>query len=456
MKTPQFTSLLIRSLLVLAMIVLFPHARSQAASSSSLSRWISHEAKPELEQLLDEHPRYQGQRVQVIAVSGNALSEAVVTVISGKLTSLESINLVSAHRASPQLQPLPQSIDELDCQPNPLVDYQVQVSAQHIEGGRDQVLIEVLDTQGADAEPVSWLWNGTFNSGERRYLKKASSAHYASGSLAAPWQADSVQSAATALSREFACNLRPQIKTRISLQWPQHPGLPALFADTSNASRHILGSYRELGISNHEGDFIVQVRLEQFMQDIWQLWLTGTPKNKQLAPIQAVTYFRVEDLQWPAAVSAVQVAAANSGRPPLRAARPQPPSNLGEPLDFIEVELLDATQTDNGNSRADLQVTLRIGNRANWPIEYAFSLSGGHFDHCVARPEFYRHDRYGVIEGSVNAGDSVVQRLVIKNARHRPTPWFGKRQCAGFRDLEGFEEFASQGYRVTDFVRWEM
>jgi hypothetical protein len=455
MWTHKLINWTLRSLLALAMVVVFPHNSTEAASKSNLSRWLSREARPELEQLLATHPRYRGQRVQIVAATNNALSDAITTVVSGKLASLDSIKLVSAQRTSQPAQPLPLSIDELDCQLQPGFEYQVQVTAQQV-GGQDRVMIEVVDMLGTDAEPVSWNWSGTFNSAERRYLNKPASTHHASGSLAAPWNADSVQSAATALSREFACNLRPHVETRVSLQWPSKPALPALFADTSNASRHLLGTYRELGISDGGGDYRVEVRLEQFMGDIWQLWLTGTPTDAKLAPIQAVTYFKVENLQWPVPVPETRSVAVAPARPPLRAARPIPPANLGEPLDYIRVELLDATQTDSGNSRADLQVTLRIANRAQWPIEYSFSLSGGHFNQCIARPEFYRHDRYGVLRGSVNAGDSVVQRMVIKDARHRPTPWFGQRKCAGFRDLEGFEEFASQGYRVTDFVRWEM
>ena len=110
----------------------------------------------------------------------------------------------------------------------------------------------------------------------------------------------------------------------------------------------------------------------------------------------------------------------------------------------------------SGRSRAALQVTLQLGNRAEWPMDYSFTLSGGHFNHCIATPQYYRHDRYGSLEGSLAAGETVVRRLVIENAEHRPKPLFGTRKCAGFRDLDGFEEFTRQGHRVTDYVRWRM
>ena len=119
------------------------------------------------------------------------------------------------------------------------------------------------------------------------------------------------------------------------------------------------------------------------------------------------------------------------------------------------MEMLDATQRDSGRATAELEVTLRIGNLAEWPLEYSFTLSGGHFNHCIADPAYYRHDAYGKLEGRINAGESVVRRLLITGTQHRPTPVFGSRKCAGFRDLDGFENFASRGYKVTDFVRWQ-
>ena len=76
----------------------------------------------------------------------------------------------------------------------------------------------------------------------------------------------------------------------------------------------------------------------------------------------------------------------------------------------------------DGRSRADLSVALRLVNRAEWPIAYSLRLSGGHFNHCIARPGYYRHDRYGQLSGTLAPGDSEVRRLVVKGLVHRPYP----------------------------------
>jgi hypothetical protein len=439
-----YTHWLTSSCLALAICVGVLPAQSQAAQASAFSRWLSGEAIPELREVLTQHPRYTGQRVQVSGHTGDALSEAIAIVVSSNLAGRGGIALVAKKQATSIPRVVAGSIDELECNSAPRFDYLLQVSTVHSPAGQDRVQLELRDSGDAGEPSHSWQWLGEFSAPERRHLKKTTEPPVADGSLGAPWSDIDVGVAASSLSRDFACALRPQIKTRLALQWPKQDALPALFADTVSTSRHLLGSYRELGISAVEPDYRVAIRLQRFRQDTWQLWLTGTPLKNDLAPVQAVTYFVAVDPGVPMLVA--------------RAITPRaiPPADPGIALEFIDVQLLDATQTDEGNSRAELQVTLRIGNRATWPIQYSFTLSGGHFNHCVASPGYYRHDRYGHLAGSVEPGDSVVRRLVIKDAQHRPRPWFGSRKCAGFRDLEGFEKFASQGYKVTDFVRWDM
>ncbi len=438
---------LTRSCLALVICIGVLPAQSQAAQTSAFSRWLSRETIPELRELLAQHPRYAGQRVQVSGHTRDALSEAIATVVASNLVGHGGIALLAEKQATSIPRAVPGSIDELDCLGSPRFDYLLQVSTVHGAGGQDRVQLELRDISDAGEPSHSWQWLGKFSAAERRHLKSTTEPPVADGSLGSPWSDNDVDVAASTLSRDFACALRPQIKTRLALQWPEDAALPALFADTASASRHMLGSYRELGISAVDPDYTVAIRLERFRHDTWQLWLTGTPLQSDLAPVQAVTYFVAVDpgvpLPAPWAARAVSP-------------KPTPPANLGNALDFIEVEMLDATQAYEVHARAELQVTLRIVNRATWPIEYSFTLSGGHFNHCVARPGYYRHDRYGHLAGNVGPGASEVRRLVIEGAQHRPTPWFGMPKCAGFRDLDGFEDFASQGHKVTDFVRWDM
>lgn len=410
------------SLLILAGAAI---AAAQVQASSELSRWLTRDVAPEIQKLLSEHPRYRQQRIKVQAGNTSGLSESLVTVLATRLQSSDGVTLVGSVQPGPSGLAAPHSVDELTCNRVSDFDYLLRAYAVQGKSGHDQVSLTLLETQPGMEQIRSWQWQGRFNSTERKQAEKVMGGT-PDGSLSSPWRDRDVDAAAAALSREFACALRPQIKNRMRLQWPQDSQLPAVFADTGNAMRHRLGNFRELGITSDQAEYAVAVRIERFRDDIWQLWVTGTPQGDDLAPVQAVAYIQTGDLGRAAA------------------------------LEFIDVQMLDATQADKGRSRADLLVTLRIGNRAKWPIAYSFTLSGGHFENCMARPGFYRHDTFGLLQGTLEAGATQVRRLVIENARHNPAPVWGTPRCAGFRDLEGFEEFASQGHKVTDYVRWDM
>ena len=443
----QCIRLITGSLLLLAFASLAPPVIARSQSASSLSAWLTRDVVPELKELLSRHPRYQEQRIQIDDGGQNGLSGAIGVVLNTNLAGRDGITLIAPLQADLKREVAPGSIDELDCVGGADFDYLLRVSSNSGETDHDTVQLVLVDISSGAKQINNWQWQGRFSSTERRQFNKPAAAGNANGSLSAPWRDEDVNAAALALSRDFACALRPQITNRLGLQWIQADRLPALFADTANTTRHKLGDYRELGISEVQPDYAVGVRIERFRDDVWQLWLTGTPSDKALSPVQAVTYFKSASPQ--AARILVDLDSETVAKPPFL-------ENAGPALKFIDVKMVDATQADKWRSRADLQVTLRISNRAQQPIAYSFILSGGHFEQCIAEPRYYRHDDYGQLSGSLAAGASAMRRLVIENAQHRPTPLYGMPKCAGFRDLQGFEEFASQGHKVTDYVRWDM
>ena len=221
--------------------------------------------------------------------------------------------------------------------------------------------------------------------------------------------------------------------------------LPPLMADTVNRSRHLLGAYAELGITTDTPDFRVGTELKPFRDNIWQLWLTAAPLKSGLAPVQAVAYFQSDELQR-APLPETRVPYA----PPQRSSGPRP----GPALEYLDVEMVDAWLGNTRAGKAELQLQLRLENRAEWPIDYSLRVSAGHYQHCIPEPAQYRHDRFGRLAGRLEPGQVLLKPLVVKGAQHRPNPWFGARSCAGFRSLEGFEEFADKGESVTEYVRW--
>jgi hypothetical protein len=420
--------------------------RVYSAPASELSKWLSKQAIPELRERLGRHPRYQGQTVAVRSTQEDALSAAIVSVVLRSFpgqygTVVQSYRFAPAPEASAA-----RSIDHISCAAVPGFDYVVQVAAGRSSAGIETVKLQLVSTRDVSEVSAAWRWRGRLNRAERQYLQTVSSNAGRDGSLSAPWSASDVETAATNLSREFACGLRSQIGEQLTLRWNASPTMPGVLSDTVAISRHLLGNLRELGVweaSDEPGtvNYSVDTRLVPLQDDIWQLWLIGAPRQEGMAPVQAVSYFRL---------SGQEQATASPALPGLA---PPPGEN---PAEFLDVKLLDATQSDKGRSRASLQAILQLSNRSAFPMAYSFTLSGGHFNHCLASPDYYRHDRYGTVTGTLAGGETVVRRLQIDNAKHQPKTIFAMRKCAGFRDLDAFEEFPLRGHTVTDYLRWQM
>ena len=429
----------------LLLLAALPAVEAQSAKRSSLSRWLGDEATPEIRQLLAQHPRYRDASVQLVRADRNGLAEALVTVLNMNLQGREGIQL---HTPTPYpTRPLrvAAGIDGLDCSASPQRHHRLLVSVRESDRRSAVVTLTLIEAGGSLDEGRNWQWRGRLSGPERDTFSAAVNQASGLGTLESPWENRDVEAAATDLHRQLACALRPQLRTRLGLNWSEGAYMPAQFTDVLNHSRHLLGDYAELAFTEEDPDYTLSARLTPFQNGVWQLWLNAEPARPGLSTVQAVAYFR-HDGQTPSGV-------------PYRLATTLPPVSpvdRGDPLEFLDVQMLDTWQGDAGPRRAELQVQLKLQNRSDWPIDYAFRLSGGHYQHCVPNPAYYRHDGYGRLTGRLDPGESRVQEIVIKNAQHRPNPWTGPRKCAGFRSLEGFEAFDSKGDTVTDYVRWSM
>lgn len=433
---------LIGGLAAIALAISLP---AGAAQQSKLSRWVSDVALPEIREMLSEHPRYRGQTVRLVRAGHDGMTEALVTVLTANLRNRDGIRLHSPVPVPPLRATAPSHIDELNCVAADTQHLQLLVSVSEKVNRQAQVDISLVEPGGAATAAQSWQWRGSFSRAERETFSKSGGGQPADGSMTAPWTERDVEDAALGLHRQLACALRPQIRTRLGLQWPDVAQLPPLMADTVYRSRHLVGAYAELGITADAPDFRVGTELKPLRDNTWQLWLTAEPLKADLAPVQAVAYFRSDELQ-------------KFRQPPVKVPYAPPPGQSGPrpgpALDYLDVEMVDAWLGNTRAGKAELQVQLRLENRAAWPIDYSLRVSAGHYQHCIPEPSQYRHDRFGRLSGRLEPGQVLVKPLVVKGAQHRPNPWFGAPSCAGFRSLEGFEEFADKGESVTEYVRW--
>lgn len=446
----------LRWLLLVSLLLTTQFALGQ---TSSLSRWLTRTAIPDISEVLAQHPRLVGQDVGLSATGVSELDSGLVSVLVSNLGSENRVVLTE-----PGTNPLPDSssIDDLACtlpvaqQPVLLVDI------DRTRGAKGRVAIVLQDTAAPESVWRRWEWQGTFSRDERSALARTSNSARSDGSLAAPWPEDAVQQAAAALSAGLACDLRVQVRDRVAINWNDVHGQPGQLGDVFNTSRHLLGSFREFDLHDSGADLQLKTQVQPFQGDVLQIWLIGTSATNRFEPVQSVTYMRKgktvvaqQTVSSPRSAAPNQAAALAEPAVPIRPAvlREKPVTAARE---FLDVQMLDTSQSEKVFTSADLQVQLRLVNRASWPIQYALFVSGGHYLNCVPRAEFYRHDRYGYIEGELPAGQSLVRAIDVKGVQHNPHPVWGAQKCAGFKDLEGFENFPGKGYKVTQFVRWRM
>ncbi|MEM9256353.1 MAG: hypothetical protein AAGA91_12970 [Pseudomonadota bacterium] len=389
---------------------------------------------------MESHPRLQEQHVRLVLASGNGLDSAIAEVLVVSLSPLYKLQTP----AISNVQRLSfHSIDAIQCAAERKQPMSLLVSVSGKTRRNASVEIALADSESAESAWRRWHWRGTLSRAEYEVLQGPVDASFADGSLALPWPSGSVAAAAESLSTQLACDIRRQLVGNVAISFLSDAHYAGDLQDIFNASRQQLGSLRQVQLSA-QADLLITYSVQPFQGELLQLWLTGTSASGDFQSVQAVTYIRHG--------GALALPAIPTDVPPLAPA----PADRGIPGHFLLVELLDVSQADKTLSGADLHVQLRLENSGQWPIEYGFHVSGGHYLNCIADPLLYRHDRYGYIEGEIAPGSRQQRRISITGVQHKPNPWFGPRKCAGFKDLQGFENFTAQGHQVTNYLRWSM
>ncbi|MCZ6828618.1 MAG: hypothetical protein O7F73_03375, partial [Gammaproteobacteria bacterium] len=158
-----------------------------AVQPSSLSKWLSKQAVPDLRDRLGRHPRYENQRVAVVSTEGDALSAAIVTVLLRSFPGKYGIQLQSWQDTVPVPDAAAFSIDGLRCAGTAGFDYLLQVSATRGPAGGDEVQLQLAPVQDKSAVTDGWRWAGKFSKAERSYLQQRAESGSRDGSLVAPW-----------------------------------------------------------------------------------------------------------------------------------------------------------------------------------------------------------------------------------------------------------------------------
>lgn len=421
---------------------------AKAAARSQLSYWLSDTALAEIKTLASGHPRVTHRSLQISHQGKTALEEAIAITLQKSLRRVEQLQLI-VPSASVVRSPDPAaSVDELVCNSRPVWDNELQVTVRELDHGQAEVQLHLVDMAEPDVAFQSWRWQGSLSAAEHEFHTRAAQRVANAGTMNAPWAEAELEQAAAQLSEQLACSLRPDIVRRVTLQWPGQQTIPAPLDLAVSEARRRLDYYREISATQQDPDYQVKVEWHAVSDGIWQLSVAATPQSDRVASAQVATYI---EARLPLTTADTGQHRTSPTAVPLVEPGPGKPAS-----EYLQVEMLDVSQSDSGWASAGLRVRLRLANRANRPLEYGLSLSGGHYLQCIPEPRYYRHDRYGYAQGRLAPGQSVVRVMEIEGARHSPNPLLGTPKCAGFKGLEGLEDFDNQGHKVTQFIRWTL
>ncbi|TQV66489.1 hypothetical protein FKG94_27030 [Exilibacterium tricleocarpae] len=438
--------------------------------SSTLQRWITTDLLSYLTFEFNNHPRFKGQKLAVKAEGGDRLAAALHDTLQDRLLNVSGLQLVSTSARSNFNPTGPNSIDDLTCNTAHGADYYLRLSVTNLGTSKTEVRLLIEDAaSGAAVTGFGKQWQGRLSRHERRLQRQKHSARTPLGTTDQPYRASQPELAARHLALHIACGLRPEVGTVTAIYW-QAPAVSSIsFDNTLTIARHYLHSFREFTLAQQpqQADVTLQPQEAPLGPGLHQLWLTGVAANSNtpLPGVNAVAYMAIEDraagvlhrrrIEQPGELTAGILPPAIEPAPPtITTPRSDQPNS--DPLDALQVNVVEVEQKTRRGQRADLYFTLRIRNQSDWPIAYSFTLSGGHFDRCRPYNRDYRHEKFGTLRETIGPGETQVEELVIRDLQHNPGRLSSRHKCAGVVDLDGFEKFALRGNKVIDYVNWSL
>ncbi len=188
----------------------------------SLDDWFTSTAVPALVQDLREHPRFQRQRIDVLAVDDVHSSEEAATR-SNALAQMLANTLRQALRVTPGVQ-LGWSASPDACQARHPADYRVVIDARTVSAKRAQAQVDIGII---DSHEQRWLsdfshrWTGTLSGGQRRLLGQVAPVGDKRGTRDRPFAGTEVDLLAESLAQRLDCELRVYADAGILVAAPQ-------------------------------------------------------------------------------------------------------------------------------------------------------------------------------------------------------------------------------------------
>ncbi len=276
----------------------------QAFANNSLDNWMEAELTPYLQQQISQHPRFKGQRLEVVKINGqqvatdmDQLTADIRDRINASLLRLPDSNLVWQSNSGAN-QPI-NSNTALQCHQGQNADYLIGIETQLDDNQQLSVSIRALDTH-----EQLWVsgfgkhWQGRINSHQKQALQTTSTDQSLRGQRMLPFEPQHGDVVARELAHQLSCKLLKQQDEPVRIYIPQQHQDP--FIETNlKLFGHYMTQFQEATITQKpkQAQLLIAAELQPINNDLNQFLISAREiDGSTRAGLTADTYIRLPPL----------------------------------------------------------------------------------------------------------------------------------------------------------------
>ena len=305
----------------------------------ALNEWVDTELAPYLAEQLSSHPRFRGEPVLLVSMSGadvtpdiDELSESIRDQIHSELLNAQGVHLIWRPTVKPWQHH--RSLAKVDCDDNRQVHYFIGIDTKLTPEGDLRVAVRALDV-----EAQSWVsgfgkqWRGDASSRHTRALARRHTDEYLRGLRVLPFEDAQSDLLAAYLATNLSCLVR-QLGTDEILIYPEPLAKsPETLHRTLDLVGNYLARFREVRVTKKrsEANFVLRGEAHDIHDGLYQLWalVESADNGEHLQGADTEAYVKVQPARArPVAATTVVPAPIPSAVP----VAPSTPSVVPQPL----------------------------------------------------------------------------------------------------------------------------
>jgi hypothetical protein len=273
------------------------------SATQELDQWFDQELAPYLEQQLTENPRFRGEPVMLVALTGaetdpqpDGLNAELRRRLRDRLLTRPGVHLVWRAEAAPLQHH--RRLTSAECQERSEPHYLIGLESQPQSNGELR-----LSLRAQDLSDQTWVagfglaWQGRPDVRERALLGQRQSEQYLRGLRSLPFERGQADLAAQYLAQNLSCLLRERgIEQPVIHARPLDQGVPWLDT-TFDLIGNYLGRYPEVRVSEDpaRASLILEGEVHPIQGDLFQLWaqLREPASGSHLAGADTAAYVRL-------------------------------------------------------------------------------------------------------------------------------------------------------------------